>query len=102
MFDFFNWQHIGIMIVVALVVVEPKDLPRLINRVGKWAGKARAMASEFRRSFDDMARESELSELRKEIEGIKRNNPISDIGQAVHERVEANIEGVAQTPANVP
>ena len=51
MFDFFSWQHLSIMLVVALVVVGPKDLPRLMNMAGKWAGKARAMATEFRRSF---------------------------------------------------
>ena len=57
MFDFFSWQHLSIMLIVALVVVGPKDLPRLMNMAGKWAGKARAMAQEFRRSFDEMARE---------------------------------------------
>ena len=54
MFDFFSWQHLSIMLVVALVVVGPKDLPRLMNMAGKWAGKARAMATEFRRSFDEV------------------------------------------------
>jgi len=97
MFDIFSWQHILIMVVAALVVVEPKDLPRLMNMAGKWAGKARAMAGEFRRSFDDLARESELSQLREEIEGLKKNNPIPDVAKAVHERLGANVEGVAQS-----
>ena len=70
MFDLFSWSHILILLVVALVVVGPKDLPRLMNMAGRWAGKARAMAAEFRRSFDEMARESELAELRKEIEDL--------------------------------
>lgn len=79
MFDLFSWSHLLIMLVVALIVVGPKDLPRLMNMAGRWAGKARAMASEFRRSFDEMARESELAELRKEIEDLKKNNPVSDV-----------------------
>ncbi len=83
MFDFFSWSHILIMLVVALVVVGPKDLPRLMNMAGKWAGKARAMAGEFRRSFDEMARESELSELRKEIDNLKKNNPVSDLANSM-------------------
>jgi sec-independent protein translocase protein TatB len=83
MFDFFSWSHILIMLVVALVVVGPKDLPRLMNMAGKWAGKARAMAGEFRRSFDEMARESELSELRKEIDNLKKNNPINDVASSM-------------------
>ena len=63
MFDLFSWSHIVILLVVALVVVGPKDLPRLMHMAGKWAGKARAMASEFRKSFDEMARQAELDEL---------------------------------------
>ena len=83
MFDIFSWQHILTLLVVALVVVGPKDLPRLMNIAGKWAGKARAMANEFRKSFDEMARQAELDELRKEIEELKKNNPVTDMMNAV-------------------
>src|SRR5438045_1979951 len=83
MCDFFSWQDLSIMLVVALVVVGPKDLPRLMNMAGKWAAKARAMAGEFRRSFDEMARESELAELRKEIDNLKKNNPVSEIANSM-------------------
>ena len=102
MFDIFSWQHILIMLVVALVVVGPKDLPRLMNMAGKWAGKARAMAGEFRRSFDEMARESELSELRKEIDNLKKNNPISDLASSmagVQAEVSSSMEAVSTAPA---
>ena len=83
MFDFFSWQHLSIMLIVALVVVGPKDLPRLMNMAGKWAAKARAMAGEFRRSFDEMARESELAELRKEIDDLKKNNPVAEVANSL-------------------
>jgi sec-independent protein translocase protein TatB len=106
MFDIFSWQHIVILLVVALVVVGPKDLPRFLNMAGKWAGKARAMANEFRKSFDEMARQTELDELRKEIEDLKKNNPLSDIANsvtdvqaAVNSPVDSMIDGAAQTPA---
>jgi len=106
MFDIFSWQHIVILLVVALVVVGPKDLPRLMNMAGKWAGKARAMANEFRRSFDEMARQSELEELRKEIDSLKKNNPISDIQDSMsgvadelNRPVDTGMEGAAQVPA---
>lgn len=97
MFDIFSWQHIIILLVVALVVVGPKDLPRLMHMAGKWAGKARDMASEFRRSFDEMARQTELDELRKEIEALKKNNPVSDVADSMSE-VTAEIDRAVQTP----
>ena len=73
MFDLFSWSHILILLTVALVVVGPKDLPKLMHMAGKWAGKARGLANEFKKSFDDMARQSELDELRKEVENLRSN-----------------------------
>jgi len=59
---------------VALIVVGPKDLPILMRRVGQWIGRMRSMAAEFRASFDELARQSELEELKKEVEAM-RNDP---------------------------
>ncbi len=78
MFDIFAWQHILILLAVALVVVGPKDLPKLMHMVGKWVGKARNLAGEFKKSFDEMARQSELDELRKEIETLKNHQTLAD------------------------
>jgi sec-independent protein translocase protein TatB len=63
--------HIMIVVVVALVVVGPKDLPMLLRKIGQFMGKMRGMANEFRASFDEMARQSELDELRKEVEAMR-------------------------------
>jgi sec-independent protein translocase protein TatB len=64
--------HIVILIVVALIVVGPKDLPRMLNKAGKFMGRMRGMANEFRSSFDEMARQSELDDLRKEVEAMRK------------------------------
>ena len=87
MFDLFSWSHILILLVVALVVVGPKDLPRLMRTAGQWAGKARDMAGEFRRSFDEMARQSELDELRKEIESLRNERPLADVERDLHQSI---------------
>src|ERR1700761_4468946 len=57
---------------LALIVIGPKDLPILMRRVGRFVGRMRAMAAEFRASFDELARQSELDELRKEVDAIRR------------------------------
>ena len=102
MFDLFSWSHIIILLAVALVVVGPKDLPRMMHMAGKWAGKARAMANEFRKSFDEMARQAELDELRKEIEDLKKNNPITEMANSMSEvgtmmSASAPVEGAGET-----
>jgi sec-independent protein translocase protein TatB len=65
--------------VVALLVIGPKDLPRAMRFVGKWVGKARGVARQFRSGFDSMVRESELAEMEaqwaKENERIMREHP---------------------------
>ena len=66
-----------LLAVVALIVVGPKDLPVLMRKVGQWVGKMRGLAAEFRSSFDELARQSELDELRKEVEAL-RNTRIPD------------------------
>ena len=65
---------------VALLVVGPRDLPLLMRKVGKAMGKARAMANEFRSSFDEMARQSELDELRKEVEALRTGQGMVPLG----------------------
>ncbi len=54
-----------LVIIVALVVIGPKDLPRVMRVVGQWVGKARSVARQFRSGFDDMVREAEVAEMEK-------------------------------------
>jgi sec-independent protein translocase protein TatB len=86
MFDI-AWGELLVLIVVALVVVGPKDLPRLMRTAGQWAGRARAMADQFRRSFDDIARQSELDELRAEVNRLQNTaiiDPKAEIESAMY------------------
>lgn len=55
-----------LVVVVALVVIGPKDLPKAMRFVGKWVAKARGMARHFRSGLDTMMREAELEELEKQ------------------------------------
>jgi sec-independent protein translocase protein TatB len=85
MIDLFSWSHILIVLIVALVVIGPKDLPRFMHMAGRWMGKARAMADQFRNSFEEMSRQTELDELRREINALRdpaarpRTEPMTSI-----------------------
>lgn len=78
-----SWSHILIVLIVALVVIGPKDLPRFMRMAGRWMGKARAMADQFRRSFDEMSRQAELDELRAELNALKHDRPLSTGAQPI-------------------
>jgi sec-independent protein translocase protein TatB len=64
---------------VALIVVGPKDLPVLMRKIGGFMSKMRGLASEFRASFDEMARQAELDELRKEVEQLRQGRLGDDV-----------------------
>jgi sec-independent protein translocase protein TatB len=65
MFDV-AWSEMLIVGAVALVVVGPKDLPKVMREAGRWMNRARAMAGQFRLGLDQMMQESELDELRRQ------------------------------------
>ncbi len=82
MFDI-GWTELLFLAVLAILVVGPKDLPRMMRTIGQYTAKIRGAAREFQRSFDEMARESELDELRRQIAEVKANNPVTQVKEAI-------------------
>ena len=75
----------------ALIIIGPKDLPMVMRRVGQFVGKMRGMAAEFRASFDELARQSELEELRKEVEALRSSHD-SALGE-IHASLDSPLGG---------
>ena len=106
MFPENRFMEILIIGALALIVVGPKDLPVLMRKVGQFVGKMRGMAAEFRASFDELARQSELDELRKEVEAMRVNqqavmtslNPVSD-GKTIFDEIGQHLAEPAPTVA---
>ncbi len=69
-----GWQEIFLVAVVAVIVVGPKELPRVLRTVSHWIAKLREMAREFQSSVEDVVREAELNDLRKELEEASRTD----------------------------
>lgn len=108
-----GFQELFFIAIIALVVVGPKDLPLMMRKLGQLVAKGRTLAGEFRAAFDDIARQAELDELRKEIEELKNANAVQDAAeemrdfeQDVNARVmredAATDEASAATGADVP
>jgi sec-independent protein translocase protein TatB len=66
MFDM-SWSEIALIAIVALIFIGPKELPAVLRNVGKWVTAARNMAREFQGHVDDLVRETELDEIRRNI-----------------------------------
>ncbi|RAK52360.1 Sec-independent protein translocase protein TatB [Phenylobacterium deserti] len=94
MFQEIGGTEILLIAIVALIVVGPKDLPVLLRKLGQFMAKLRGMAAEFRSSFDEMARQSELDELRKEVDAMRR-------GQWTDPTVSETASQVTQTFSDI-
>ncbi|HQT45994.1 MAG: twin arginine-targeting protein translocase TatB [Acidocella sp. 20-63-7] len=68
----FSWGEIGLIMAVALIAIGPKDLPVAIRTVTAMMKKARGMAAEFQGHVDDMMREANLSDVKTEINKLRR------------------------------
>ena len=66
MFDI-GWPEMLIVGMIALFVVGPKELPHVLMTLSRYWRKIRGTAMEFRGQFDDLIREAELDEIRKEV-----------------------------------
>ena len=82
MFDF-SWAHMALIAAVALIVIGPKDLPRALRTAGMWARKARTISREFQSSIEQMVREAELDDVKKEIEAATSVNLENEIRNTV-------------------
>jgi len=82
MFDI-GWQELFILAVLAIIVVGPKDLPRVISTITKWIRKARSMARDLQDGLDDVAREADIEDLKKELAITDGNDIVKRIGDSV-------------------
>ena len=64
---------------VAIVVIGPKDLPLMMRKFGRFTGKMRAMAFEFQQGLDELGRQAELEELRKEVADLKKHTGLDEL-----------------------
>ena len=106
MFPENRFMEVLIIGALALIVIGPKDLPILMRRIGQFVGKMRGMAAEFRASFDELTRQSELDELRKEVEALRSGASLTGDAADPHaagvfDEIKSNMS-LGMTPAMRP
>jgi len=74
-----GWTEMLVIAVVMIVVVGPKDLPKMLRTFGKTTSKLRSMAGDFRKQFDEALKEAELDDVKKSVDQLRGMNPASEI-----------------------
>jgi sec-independent protein translocase protein TatB len=93
--------------IVALVVIGPKELPGLLRTWGKWMAQMRGMASEFRGHVDEMVRQSELDDVKKQLTDastgvdLQALDPTKQIRSHIEEGIAEGEKALADAKANI-
>lgn len=82
-----GWTELLVIAMVAIIVVGPKDLPRMLRAFGQTVGKLRRMAGEFQSTFNEALREAEqqadIADMRKQVESIGKIDPLADLRKSI-------------------
>ena len=85
MFDFgIGYTEILVIALVAIIVIGPKDLPKVLRAFGRTMQKVRGMAREFQGHLDQAMREAGVDDIKKEINNLKTMNPVEDVKKEIN------------------
>lgn len=105
MFDI-GWSEILVIAAVAIIVVGPKELPRMLRSFGKTMGMVRRTANDFKRQFEEALREAEreagLEDTKKELQSIARSNPLKSVQKDLDNTMRAASRPAGLKPADSP
>ncbi len=97
MFDI-GWMEMLVIAVVAILVIGPKDLPKVLHTVGQWMARARSVARNFQDQMEEMARQSGVDDVRKEISNsIHGFDPAARLKNAIDPTGEMDAQMKAMT-----
>lgn len=74
-----GWSEMLVIAIVMIVVVGPKDLPKMLRTFGRMTTKMRGMANDFQRQFNEAIKEAELDDVKKSVDSLRGLNPAAEI-----------------------
>lgn len=104
MFDI-GWTEMLVIAIVMIVVVGPKDLPRMLRTFGKTTAKLRSMAGDFQKQFNEALKEAELDDVKKSVDQLRSLDPRSEIKKQLNpfekaaQDVRAGLDSLKQPSA---
>lgn len=100
MFDI-GWTELVVIACVAILVVGPKDLPRMLRAFGKTMANVRRVAGDFRKQFDEAMREAEISDLAKTASSMTKFEPLEEARKAMADAQKTIKESVETSAAGI-
>ena len=94
MFDF-GWQEFMVIAFVLVLVVGPKDLPRVLRAFSKFTSQARKMSSDFTKSLQEMSKDDELNEVKKAFQDAKAGD-FEEISEILEDSVSEDVKKIGE------
>ena len=91
MFDF-AWSEIGLTVVVAVLVLGPKELPQAMRTLGRFTRQARKLANEFQGHVNELVREAELEDVRSSVQRLSTANVGAEIDKLLDPDGQLGVE----------
>jgi sec-independent protein translocase protein TatB len=97
-----------LVVIVAIIVIGPKDLPLALRTAGRWIGKIRRVSGHFRAGIETMIREAEMEEMERKWKeqnaAIMAAHPAADpaLGQTVEAATDQNDPPPLMQPLPAP
>ena len=74
----FGWGEIFLIFIIVIVVIGPKDLPKVLKSIMSFVRKIKSMAYDFQNTVDDMANETELNDLRNDVTNLRESKLLKE------------------------
>ena len=68
----FGWGEIFLVIIIVVVVIGPKDLPKFIKQIGLLSKNIKKISSDFKSSINEIAEESDIKEIANSVKEVKK------------------------------
>ena len=100
MFDI-GWSELLIVAVIAIIVVGPRDLPRMLRTLGQYTRKMRSMAGEFKSQFNDALEEADIADIKKDVESLRSMDPLKGVKDEISpfKNLGDDLKNIIQSPA---
>lgn len=103
MFDFgIGYTEIMVVAMVALIVIGPKDLPKVLRHIGQMTAAMRRMAGEFQRHLDDAMKETGMDDVRREVNAMKSGVTSALTGGGLDETVRKTENDIRNAMTSTP
>ena len=97
MFDIGGWEFL-LIIMLALLIIGPKDLPLAIRTISQWIRKARSLAQEFQYNLDDIATQAEIDKVKTDLVA---DTGFSDMKTEIEKSLKAEIDPKGDLDASI-